>query len=308
MAIVAVVSAVMILVLLYFDALEVIYRYTREHEHLDIDEFVMFLLVVPLPLAWYSWRRSVEVAEVGGQRLRVERELARIRRLEALGILAGGMAHEINNQLVPVFGMTEVLLSKCPADDPDRRKLELVLAGATRARDTVRKVLAYSRRGQDNRVVSDVSEVIDNMRDVLDLSCPSTVRLSVEVEPGIGVVPVAASDLEGAVVNLVVNAVRAMEGRSGDLVVRAERTLVHNGKGLARITVTDQGRGIDPADLPHIFEPFFTTSSVDKGSGLGLWQVDNMVSASGGRVGVRSKLGQGTTMTIDLPIADVGKT
>ena len=137
--------------LVAYEGFEWFYEYSRAHEDWDLDEIVLFFIVLPLPLMWYAFRRANEAAKESSRNMIIERELSHLRKVESLGTLAGGMAHELNNQLQPVIALSELTLSTAAADDPRKRQFELILAGAERARATVRQVLKFSRRNEQDQ-------------------------------------------------------------------------------------------------------------------------------------------------------------
>ena len=288
---------------------EWLYEFTRAHEEWELDEFILLLFALPLPLAWFAFSRMRENVALYQAHLTAERELAHFRKVESLGVLAGGLAHELNNQLQPVLSMSELLLKRTPETDPGHRKLELVHDGAKRAKDTVSKVLVFARREADQGKTCEVGEVIRRLNDLLVISCSSKIDLRVELGAMVGVVPVSATDLEGVIVNLFNNAAHAMEDRSGSLVIGATATHLDADArevglvpgGYVRIEVRDEGKGISEEELGRVFDPFFTTKEVGEGTGLGLSQVKGLVEKAGGGISLDSRVGQGTTVTVYLP-------
>lgn len=309
-----VVAAVMALLIFgtahFFDVFEQIYSQTRQYESWELDELVLFLLSLPLPVAWFAYRRSQEALRETTHRLELERKLAHSHKLDSLGTLAGGLAHEINNQLLPVTTMAEMVREHMSETDPDRRKMDLIIAGASNARDTVSKITVFSRLPDNNARICDVSSVCHGAEDVLRISSPANARLSFQVEDGVGTIDMVESDLQGIIVNLFSNAVDALSGKPGDvsLSVRSiELGEKNDNPGLAdgwyaKITVRDTGIGMGPDIKARMFDPFFTTKVVGQGVGLGLSVVHREVQSRGGEIYVDSVQGQGTTFNIYLPI------
>ena len=313
----AVIAIIAIIVLYaafaHFDAFDLLYETTRAHEDWELDEAVLLVVALPLPLAWFSYRRWRDAVELAVIRIAMENELSHARKIESLGALAGGMAHEINNHLVPILGMTELLMMNMDKKDPDFRRLELVHTAATRTRHTVAKVLRFARREENIDTKCNLSDVAQELTEVLEISCPSRVRMNILVAEDIGLIDISADELECVVVNLFSNAIASMDGAHGslDIVVDAvdgvtlPRSLKLPAGRIARIVVRDTGEGMSAETTRRIFEPFFTTKSVGQGTGLGLAQVSGIIKSIDGAIDVQSELGTGTTMTIYLPV--VGK-
>lgn len=302
--------AVLAAVFYAIDLFDLLYRTTRAHEDWELDELIIVILALPAPLGWLAYRLSRLSVAVMERRLAAERELAHARKIESLGLLAGGMAHEINNQLVPVLGMAEMLLNATPADNAQRRKLELIVQGAERVRDAVAKVLKFARRDGGPSETCGVTSVFDNIEDMLRISCPSQIVLTIERVQAAGRVNISADDLESIVINLFGNAVQAMEGRHGELrIVATQVKGGADGRGrdlpanrFVRLVVSDTGPGIPAGVLDRIFEPFFTTKEAGGGTGLGLAHIKAVVEAAGGRIDVETEVGAGTTMIVHIPM------
>lgn len=246
-----------------------------------------------------------------GQRLKLEKRLAHANKMEALGVLAGGAAHELNNQLMPILSMATMIHDRMSESDADRRKIELICLSAENARNTVLKILKFSV-GEDQ--VADtcaVSGVCQDIKDIFLSTCPANIRAAFDIAEDIGVVSLASDDFRSVISNLLYNAVDAYDGRPGDIsiVVEATDLGLNEIQGLAKgkyakITVTDKASGIKPENINQIFDPFFSTKVVGQGVGLGLSIVHGLVTNLGGNVGVESVPGQGTTFRVYLPLAE----
>ena len=234
---------------------------------------------------------------------RIQKQLAESQKLDALGQLTGGVAHDFNNLLMIVSGNVHIL-KKLVGDDPKgRRSVEAIETATKRGAGLTRQLLTFARRQRVNPESVDVAERIKAVFEVLDTGLGGAIRLRMEIEPNLWPVITDTSELETALVNLVVNARDAMlEG--GDVTIEAKNARLedapHPGDHVA-ISVRDSGVGIPPDVLLKIFDPFFTTKPVGKGTGLGLSQVHGFAHQAGGTVSVSSELGQGTTVTISLP-------
>lgn len=310
-AVLAVIAVfVLFAIFAYVDAFDLLYETTRAHEDWELDEAVLLVFALPLPLAWFAFRRWRDAVELAAVRVAMEKELSHARKIESLGALAGGMAHEINNHLVPILGMTELLMMKMDQDDPDYRRLDLVHTAATRTQNTVAKVLRFARREESIGASCDLSEVGKELIDVLEISCPSRIKMNIQVAEDIGNIRITSDELETVVVNLFSNAIASMDGGHGslDIVIDAvdsdslPKSLKLSPGRYARISVRDTGEGMSETTRKRIFEPFFTTKPVGKGTGLGLAQVSGIIQSVDGAIDVESEIGVGTKMTVYLPV------
>lgn len=306
LVIVLVVSVIFWIVLAEFEAFEWFFEYSRSHEDWDLDELILFVVAIPLPMLWYTIRRSMDVADQSKKRLEIERELSHMRKVESLGTMAGGMAHELNNQLQPVIALAEMTVSSMDDDDANKRRFELILAGALRARGTVNQILQFSRRNQEATETQGGPASVKGLIEFLSITCPSSIHLDVDIKDDFEKIAMPWEDVETVVVNLFSNAIAAMEGHQGTIYVSAAKTNDGNGSGGDSVTiiVEDQGMGIAEKDKNRIFEPFFTTKEVGKGTGLGMWQVQTLVQDAGGEIGFDSTVNVGTRFQVRLPTAD----
>lgn len=280
---------------------------------------------------WHAllWAAGLLGTLLGGRRLRqrvqereaalralhaAEAQLAASRRLEAVGQLAGGVAHDLNNALAPILSHANAALEEAPPGGELREDLAQVVGAATRARGIVRRLLAFSRRQPLEVVPLDLSEVVVTLLPMLrDVAGPA-----VKVEPSLGEgLPAVEGDrgqLETALVSLAANARDAMP-RGGELhLVTSAEELAEDrarGRGLpsgryVSLVVRDTGAGMSPDVQERVFEPFFTTKEVGKGSGLGLASVHGVVKGHGGAIEVISAPGKGTAFRLLLPAGPRG--
>jgi two-component system cell cycle sensor histidine kinase/response regulator CckA len=247
------------------------------------------------------WNDITALKRAEAERRMLEAQLQHSQRLEALGTLAGGAAHEINNALVPVIALTKMVASHLPEDSRDRRSLTTVLVGAERSRDLVKQILAFSRKDESEQRHDriDLAAVLRDALRLMHATVPTSIRLAEEIAP---VPPIAgdANQLQRVIVNLVTNAAHAIGERHGTITVG----LRADGAAL-RLWVADTGCGMDEATKARIFEPFFTTKEVGKGTGLGLAVVHGIIKQHGGRIDVESAPGRGTRFDVVLPLQTV---
>src|ERR1700688_4132834 len=246
------------------------------------------------------------------EREQLEQRLHQAERMQAVGRLAGGIAHDFNNVLAGVFAYGEMLFEETPEDSPLKRYAKNVLAAATRGRALVEQILAFSRSQLGKRAPIDIGPVVAETLELLHGSLPAAIRLEASI-PQLPLVVIGdATQLHQVVMNLCSNAIQAMSA-GGTLRVAleaaefpAERTLSHGTLRpghYVRLTVEDNGSGMEEGTLARIFEPFFTTKEVGRGTGLGLSLVYAIVSDAGGAIDVHSILEQGSTFSIYLPRA-----
>lgn len=251
------------------------------------------------------FRDITEAREAETQRRTLEDQLHHSQKLESLGTLAGGIAHDLNNTLVPVIAMAKLGLKRLEHQSPTRRYFELIHQAGVRARDLVKQVLAFSRKDSTNRQPFRVDEVVEEALAMLRPTVPATIALERAITP---VPPILgdATQLHQITVNLVTNAVHAIGMSLGTITVSvgALPGARPGESGLVRLSVRDTGCGMDEATQKRIFDPFFTTKAVGEGSGLGLSVVHGIVTGHGGTIRVESRPGHGACFIIELPLAD----
>ena len=258
-------------------------------------------------------RDIAERRQAEAERSRLESRLRQAEKMEAVGRLAGGIAHDFNNILGGILGYAEMLAENAPAGSPLKRYAYNVLTGANRASGLVEQILSYSRSQRGQRGPVELAAVAAETLELVRGSLPSRIRLDVSLPSAPLHVVGDATQLHQVTMNLCTNAIHAM-GEEGVLrvglervVVAAERVLSHSTLQpgtYARLTVEDNGTGMDETLLGRIFEPFFTTKEVGKGTGLGLALVYGIVTDSGGAIDVTSVPGRGSCFAIYLPQVD----
>jgi PAS domain S-box-containing protein len=268
---------------------------------------------------WISWTMTAEngLIYIAGRHVTTEKEAAaaleqaqrqaaQSQKMEALGQLTGGVAHDFNNLLMIVSGHAQ-RLQKRFTEPRDARALEAIQIAATRGESLTRQLLAFSRGQPLNPTVIGLADTVNGIRDVLAGSLHVNIALAIDVAPTVWPVRVDKSEIELALVNLVVNARDAMP-EGGRLTISAENVRLapdDAGDGLTgdcvALRVADTGCGIPNDIVAKVFEPFFTTKAAEKGTGLGLSQVYGFARRSGGTVAIASAVGRGTTVSLYLP-------
>ena len=235
-----------------------------------------------------------------------ELRTAQAERLEAVGQLAGGVAHDFNNMLAIVLGNLELSKRRLSNGNTDVTSyIDNAMDGAHRAADLTRRLLAFSRRQPLTPAPVDANALIDAMRELLRHTLAGNIQIETGLAADLWPTFVDSGQLENALVNLAVNARDAMPD-GGMITISTANRPARDGAPTDRIeiTVTDTGSGMPPAVAARAFEPFFTTKELGRGTGLGLSQIHSFATQSGGTATIDSIVGQGTSVTILLPRHD----
>ena len=245
-------------------------------------------------------------------RLSLEQQLRHVQRLETVGTMAGGIAHELNNILVPIILYTETAIEDLPADSAVRDDLQRVLRSATRAKGIVGQVLTFSRKmAVDTHAAVDMAAAIRDTAELLRASVPAFAKLEIDIDPTCPPVLGDAALVGQLILNLCTNAFQALRDEHG--VVRISLGLTQIDTAIAKanpllgqgpcvcLTVSDTGEGMDHQTVARIFEPFFTTRSVGEGTGLGLSVVHGIVTDMNGVIQVESTIEFGSVFRVLLP-------
>ena len=243
------------------------------------------------------------------ERKRLQEQLEQSARLEATGVLAGGLAHDFNNILGVILGYAELMQRDLPETSPLVRHAAGIKRSAEAAAALTRQLLAFSRKQLLQVKVVDLNQLVNHFSSMLQPVIQDRIQLSLDLTPDLAQVRVDPLQVEQVLMNLALNARDAMPG-SGRLLISTAHAVaseirlptgVAPGK-YAVISVSDDGLGMEEEVLSHIFEPFFTTKTMGKGTGLGLAITYGIVKQSGGYITVQSKVGQGTTFSIYFPV------
>jgi PAS domain S-box-containing protein len=241
-------------------------------------------------------RDRTEQVEAEAERRRLQAEVLQAEKLESIGSLAGGVAHDINNVLTAILLSAEVLRGKWPDETPTARSLDVILHAGNRGRDLVRALTDFARKGLGETSSFDLNEVLRKEVELLRRTTLQKIRVVLDLDENLPLLLGTASELGSAIMNLSVNAVDAMS-EGGTLTFRSRTTE----DGQIELAVSDTGQGMTPEVVARAMEPFFTTKPVGKGTGLGLSRVYGTVRAHGGTVEIQSHPGLGTTIVLRLP-------
>jgi PAS domain S-box-containing protein len=254
-------------------------------------------------------RDVTERERARAERAALEERLRHSEKIEALGRLAGGVAHDFNNVLAAILGHADALASELPAGSPGREDAEQIAVAAKRAKAVVQQILAFARQGPAEVAAVDLAGAVREELPLVRAATPAAVDIVVRADPAAGAVRAEAAQIHQALLNLCANARDALGPGGGTIeigVSRAEVPAAGAPAGLApgsyvRLDVADSGPGMDAATRARAFDPYFTTKPLGTGSGLGLPVVHGIATGLGGGVGLESAPGAGTRVTVWLP-------
>jgi two-component system, cell cycle sensor histidine kinase and response regulator CckA len=245
------------------------------------------------------------------ERQELEAQLAQAQKLEAVGRLAGGVAHDFNNALCVIIGSAELGLEVARPEDAAYEYLQSICDAGRRGSQVVRQLLAFARKETVAAIGLDPNSALSSVYGMLARLIGEDIELTMVLQPDVWPIKIDPTHFDQVVINLLTNSRDAMPGGGRVRLATSNVTLDETGArrlhaGMApgdyvSLEVSDSGCGMDPTTQDHIFEPFFTTKADESGTGLGLPTVLGIVERNGGRIDVRSEVGKGTTFTIFLP-------
>lgn len=246
------------------------------------------------------------------EKKQLETQFLRVQRMESIGSLAGGIAHDLNNVLSPILMAVQLLSAKLH-DESAQQWLKIIEINAKRGAELVKQVVSFARGMESERTLVQVQHLIKEIKQIASQTFPKSISIHTEIAKDLWAVSGNTTQLHQVVMNLCINARDALPN-GGTLSISARNGVLNEqftplnldakASRYIAIAVSDTGIGISPEHLDRIFEPFFTTKDAGKGTGLGLSTVMGIVKAHGGFVNVSSKLGQGTTFEVYLPASD----
>jgi PAS domain S-box-containing protein len=270
---------------------------------------------IGMPLDEDDERKVLVFVEDITERDKLEEQLRHAQKMEAIGTLTGGLAHEFNNIMTAIIGSAELFLEDVEKDDPLREYPEIILASALRAANLTQSLLAYSRKQITNKWMFSISAVINNVRRIISGFISEAIKVDITESKDEVMIMADSNQIEQVLMNLVTNACDAMPD-GGKLTIGTDRIEIDDdfirthGYGepgaYARISVSDTGSGIDEETQEKMFEPFFTTKDVGKGTGLGLSMVYGIIERHNGYINLLSKPGEGSTFQIYIPEVRAG--
>jgi two-component system NtrC family sensor kinase len=251
------------------------------------------------------------VKERTAELLSARAEVTQGQKLASIGVLAAGIAHELNNPLTGVLTFTSLLRKKAADGSEDAEDLDLVIGETKRCASIIKRLLDFAREKTPVKGYCDINQVIeDTIRFIERPASLQQIDIHTKLEPQLPPVWCDADLIKQVIMNLLVNAQQAIEGRGSITVLTCATNATRSGLELKAtsgqvvdISVIDTGCGITQANLGRIFDPFFTSKEVGKGTGLGLSVSYGIVQAHGGRISVQSTVGEGTTFHVYLPVS-----
>ncbi|HUT69519.1 MAG TPA: PAS domain S-box protein [Desulfatiglandales bacterium] len=245
------------------------------------------------------------------ERKKLEVQLARAQRMEAMGTLAGGVAHDFNNILAAIVGYVELSMLDVVEDTKVKHNLEEVLRAGKRAKDLVNQILAFSRQSRNELKPVEITPVVKEALKLLRASLPTTIEIRHHVEPDTGTIEADPTQIHQVLMNLCTNAAHAMSEEGGLLEVSVTKVAIDASAAplnldidsgpYLKMSVRDTGHGMTSKVLERIFDPYFTTKEKGKGTGLGLAVVHGIVKSHKGGIGVESEPGSGTCFHVYFP-------
>jgi two-component system, cell cycle sensor histidine kinase and response regulator CckA len=242
---------------------------------------------------------------------KLEAQFLQAQRLESLGTLASGIAHDLNNILTPILSVAQLLPLKLPSLEGNTQEMLRVLeTSARRGSDLIKQILSFARGMGGQRIPLQVNHLLMEVRKIIQQTLPKSIAIQLDIEPSLGMILGDVTQLHQVLMNLCVNARDAMPD-GGTLTIATQNVILdpatvraHGGVEAEQhvmITVSDTGVGISPEILHRIFDPFFTTKEIGKGTGLGLSAVLGIIKSHGGFVAVESEVNSGSQFKIYLP-------
>jgi len=240
---------------------------------------------------------------------KLTQNLLHSQKIESIGRLAAGLAHDFNNLLTPIIGYGEMIRNSAESDERTTKKVNGILAAATKARDLNRQLLAFGRKQLLDMQLLDLNQVIDSFNSILSRTIRGDISITLQLEPSLGSIIADKGQLEQILMNLAINAQDSITDNGKLIIETANITLSQSPVGnfnlkpgaYVLLMISDNGCGMDAETVNHIFEPFYTTKQVGHGTGLGLATVYGIISQHGGSINVYSEPGYGTTFKLYFP-------
>jgi PAS domain S-box-containing protein len=251
------------------------------------------------------------------QRKQLEHQVRQAQKIEAIGTLAGGIAHQFNNILAIIRGYSELSYESLPENSVLKRNLQHVLTASDRARELVNQILIFSQQAKEGQKPLDLNTIINDSLQLLQSSLPTNIEFRQNIESKVGFILAEPNQIRQLIVNLCKNATHAIGKQNGVVEVSLKKVVLGPGKmtGLKnlepglymKLTVSDTGHGMEQKVKERIFDPFFTTKATGEGMGMGLAVIHGIVKTCGGDIQVESKLSKGTAFHLFFPCIDFEK-
>jgi PAS domain S-box-containing protein len=268
-----------------------------------------------------NYQDITERRQAEQEKSKLEVQLRQAQKMESIGSLAGGIAHDLNNILFPICGLSEMLLDDIPPDTPEHKSIEQIHKSAKRGSDLVKQILAFSRQSNPQKLPIRIQPILKEVLKLTQATIPRNIEIQSHINTDCGMVSADPTQIHQIAMNLITNAFHAVEQTGGKIHIALKETVMGyfgvkedlpfparlrdllSGR-YACITVSDTGTGINQTLIDKIFDPYFTTKELGKGTGLGLSVVHGIVKEHGGDIRVYSEVGKGTTFNVFLPLLE----
>jgi signal transduction histidine kinase len=304
-------------VLAHAQAFESFYEFSRRHEVLQLDDWAVaaFASLVMISLLAFTTTLVLghRLVKAAREKIETERRLAQGQHLIAMGTLMGGVAHSINNHLTPVIALAEMLRDEFQTDSEQAQDLAKIVQAAHDASSMLNRLKTLGRSDFSFSGVCEIGTAATNAVDLARKASLSSVSFYLDIKPLTERVAMSTVALEVVVINLINNAIDAMQGRPGNVAISldlvnsppptmAEHEIQNTSGAWVRLQVSDCGKGMSEVEVQRMFEPFFTTKPPGKGTGLGMSETFGIVNAAGGTFEVSSRPGKGSKIGVYLPV------
>lgn len=296
---------------------EVTFAVDGHHEILETIKTPMFGVDGHLVGVLGISRNITDRKQAEAERIRMEEQLRQAHKMEAIGTLAGGVAHDFNNILAAIIGYADMAAERLPKDTLVRYQIDKILQAGIRAKELVRHILYFSRKEALKPMPIQIHQVVFDALELLRASIPSTIEFQIAIDSHCGHILADPIQIHQVMMNLCTNSAQAMEEKGGTLTVGLTSVLLGADDlmddpalkpgAFLQLTVADTGVGIDPKHLHRVFDPYFTTKDVGKGSGMGLAVVHGIVKSHGGLIKLGSDPGKGTRVDVFFPLINSPK-
>lgn len=295
--------AILSIFMVEIEAFELFFEFTRAHEDWELDEYVAVALSALITgVMWFgidARRKGREIERIYAENLKNERKMSDARRAQALGTLAGGVAHSGNNLMQPILTLARISKGQLSDDHPVHGHLDRIIVAAQNSSELFHSILKFSREESELSQSIELGALILENHSLLAAAIPYNIKFNIKILPSPVFAPISSNNFLDVLLALISNSVDSYKGASGEIEITTQCT-----PQSSQLIVRDHGCGISAKELDRIFEPFFTNKDVGMGTGLGLAIVRSLVEDAGGQVRAESRVGEGTTMIVSLPVDD----
>lgn len=291
-------------IFIHFDTFDKFYEYTREHENWELDELILgifaFFISLSFALFYLSYSFGKKVIDFTRKEIEHQKRLQMSQKLQSMGSMLGGLAHSLNNHLVPIITLSKMIKDDIPKNNPNHEDISKVLEASFGLKDILKQVLNFARA--DNATLTNscnIDETFENALKLAKTTIPSAIKFESEIEKSGLIIPISRINMEIIIFNLITNAIHALENKKAGVIKISLKAL--DDKSKIVIKVRDNGCGIDKDKKDLIFDPFFTTKEQGKGTGLGLSETFGIIKSVKGTIDVDSKENEFTQFRLEIP-------